>query len=144
MTSKRESVIAAIAAKIAAAVPAASVKRHAPKPERIPTGGLVVIRDGDPGEPEVILSPLVYIYTHRIIVEIAAVEALPLTREQVCDQLTAAIGVAVAADRTLGGLCDWVEPEAATSADIEAQGTQAVRFAEFVIIAVYGTGNPLN
>jgi hypothetical protein len=144
MTSKRESVIAAIKAKIDAAVPAATVKRNAPKPERIPAGGLVILRDGDPGEPEVILSPLVYVYTHRIIVEIAAVEAPPLTREQVCDQLMAAIGVAVAADRTLGGLCDWVEPEAATSADIEAQGTQAGRFAEFVIIAVYGTGNPLN
>ena len=28
------------------------------------------------------------------------------------DTLTASIGAAIAGDRTLGGLCDWVEAEA--------------------------------
>jgi hypothetical protein len=103
-----------------------------------------VIRDGDPGEPEVILSPLVYVYTHRMVVEVAAVKTSSLTREQVCDQLLASIGIALTADRTLGGLCDWIEPEAPISGDIEAQGAEAARHAEFVIVAVYATSNPLN
>jgi hypothetical protein len=41
------------------------VKRNLAKAERLPPGGLAVIRDGDPGEPEVSLSPLSYLYSHR-------------------------------------------------------------------------------
>jgi len=59
--SKREQVIEAIVALVDAALPAAKVERNAAKPERIPPGGLVIVRDSDPGEPEVILSPLTYI-----------------------------------------------------------------------------------
>jgi len=31
-------------------------------PERIPPGGLMILRDGNPGEPGVTLSPLMYHY----------------------------------------------------------------------------------
>jgi hypothetical protein len=31
-------------------------------PERIPAAGLLILRDGEPGEPEVTLSPLTYHY----------------------------------------------------------------------------------
>lgn len=62
MASKRETVLAAVKSLVAAALPGAEVKRNLAKAERIPPGGLVVIRDGDPGEPEVSLSPLTYLY----------------------------------------------------------------------------------
>ena len=75
MPSKRETVLGAVKALVAAALPGAEVKRNLAKPERIPPGGLVVIRDGDPGEPDVTLSPVFYLYTHRIPVEIAAFES---------------------------------------------------------------------
>lgn len=63
MTSKREQVLDAIKALVAAALPDADVKRNLAKADRIPPGGLVIVRDGDPGDPEVMLSPLLYIYT---------------------------------------------------------------------------------
>ena len=69
----------------------------------------LVRRDGDPGEPEVTLSPLRYHYQHRAEIE-AVVQGTDL--DAAFDTLTASIGAAIAADRTLGGLCDWVEAEA--------------------------------
>jgi hypothetical protein len=144
MTSKREAVLDAIRGLIAGALPSADVRRNLAKPERIAPGGLVVIRDGDPGEPEVTLSPLSYLYTHRIPVEVAAFESATLTREQVIDSMLAAIGGAVAADRRLGGLADWIEAEAPVADDAETLGSQAARSAELAIIAVYATADPLN
>ncbi|MFN3624469.1 MAG: hypothetical protein ACK4TP_10440 [Hyphomicrobium sp.] len=142
--SKREQVIAAIVALVAAALPAAKVERNAAKPERIPPGGLAIVRDGDPGEPDMLLSPLTYLYTHRVPLEIAARESGSQSREQVLDAMLAAIGAAVAADRTLGGLCDFIEAEAPATADIEAAGALPGRWADAAIVAVYGTPDPLN
>jgi hypothetical protein len=144
MASKRETVLAAVKALVAAALPAAEVKRNLAKAERIPPGGLVVIRDGDPGEPETSLSPLTYLYSHRIPIEIAAYESATLTREQVLDAMTGAIGDAVKANPTLGGLCDWIEAEAPLTDDVEAIGALPGRFADLAILAVYATSDPLN
>ena len=144
MTSKREQVLDAVKALVAAALPDAEVKRNLAKAERIPPGGLVIVRDGDPGEPEVMLSPLTYVYTHRIPIEVAAYETSSQPREQVLDEMLGAIGAAVAADRTLGGLCDFIETEAPATDDVEAAGARAGRWADAAIVAVYGTPDPLN
>lgn len=144
MASKRELVIDAVKAIVTTALPFAEVKRNLDKPERIPPGGLVIIRDGDPGEPEVLLSPLLYTYTHRIVIEIAAYASDTLTREQVIDTMLGAIGAAVTADRTLGGLCEFLETEAPSSGDLETVGAKSARWAEAAIVATYSTSNPLN
>lgn len=143
MASRREEVLEAVRALIAAALPGAKVERNAAKPERIPPGGLVIIRDGDAGEPEVFLSPLTYVYAHRIALEVATFASASLTREQTLDQMLVAIGGAVAANRTLSGLCDFLEAEPPTSDDLETAGTVACRWAEVAIIATYATTNPL-
>jgi|SRR5581483_3564090 len=143
MASRREEVLEAVRTLIATALPAAKVERNAAKPERIPSGGLVIIRDGDPGDPDVTLSPLTYIYTHRIPIEIAVLAAAPVTREQTLDEVLRAIGEAVELDRTLGGLCDFMEPEAPSTDDLEASGTVASRWGDAVVVATYATANPL-
>lgn len=143
MSSKREQVIDAVKALVAGALPLAEVKRNLDKPERIPVGGLVIIRDGDPGEPEVLLSPIVYTYSHRIILELAAYATDPLNREQALDAMLVAIGNAVTANRTLGGLCEFLEAEAPASDDIETAGARSARWAATAIVATYSTSNPL-
>lgn len=144
MTSKREQVLDAVQALVVAALPNADVKRNLAKAERIPPGGLVIVRDGEPGDPEVMLSPLTYVYTHRIPVEVAAYETSSQQREQVLDEMLGAIGAAVSADRTLGGLCDFIEAEAPATDDVETAGARAGRWADAAVIAVYGTTDPLN
>lgn len=143
MASKREQVIAAVHALVVAALPLAEVKRNLDKPERIPSGGLVSVRDGDPGEPEVLLSPLSYTYSHRIVLELAVYASDPLTREQALDAMLSSIGAAVMANRTLGGLCIFLDTEAPSSDDLETAGAASARWAEAAIVATYTTINPL-
>ena len=143
MPSKREQVLEAVKALVTTALPGADVKRNQAKPERIGPGGHAVIRDGDPGEPDVTLSPLTYLYTHVIPVEVAAYEGGAKTREQVLDEMMSAIGEAMDADRTLGGLCDWLDAAAPSPDDAETSGAEPFRWADVGLIAVYSTTTPL-
>ena len=105
MASRRESVLAALHAALQ--TQPAPVLRGEVLPERVPAAGLLILRDGDPGEPAVTLSPLRYHYQHRAEIE-AVVQGAD--RDVAFDTLCARIGPALAADRTLGGLCDWSRP----------------------------------
>ena len=90
------------------------------------------------------LSPLVYVYSHRIPIELAAYETSSQSPEQVLDEMLGAIGVAVSGDRTLGGLCDFIEAQAPSTDDVETAGARSGRWADAAIVAVYGTPDPLN
>jgi hypothetical protein len=68
MPSKRESILAALHARLQTL--AAPVLRGDVLPERIPATGLIILRDGKPGEPEVTLSPVTYFYEHRAELEV--------------------------------------------------------------------------
>ena len=63
MPSKRETILAALQARLQTL--ATPVLRGEVLPERIPATGLIILRDGKPGEPEVTLSPLTWFYQHR-------------------------------------------------------------------------------
>jgi hypothetical protein len=104
MPTAREAILSALHIQLQSlAVPAL---RGAVLPERVPAAGLMILRDGEPGEPEVTLSPLRFDYQHRAEIE-AIVQGA--ARNAAFDTLCASIGAVIAADRTLGGLCDWVE-----------------------------------
>lgn len=143
MASKRETILAAVLVLVKTALPNANVKRNAAKPASPSPGGDVFLRDGDPGSPDVDLSPLTYNYTHEIPLEIAGFASQTLTKEQVIDQMFGLIGVAIEQDRTLGGLCMFMEPRAPTSDDLETTGSVAGLWADAAIIVQYATQNPL-
>jgi len=144
MASRREQIVDYAFGLVAAALPNADVKRNLAKAERIAPGGSVILRDGDPGEPDVDLSPLMYNYTHRIPIELAGYASDIQTREQVLDTMLGAIGAAVAADRGFGGLANFAEVEAATSDDLETMGAEPGRWADTAIVVMYATPDPLN
>ena len=58
MPTPRETILAALHTRISA-LPATALRGEV-LPERVPAGGLLILRDGEPGEPEVTLSPLAY------------------------------------------------------------------------------------
>ena len=109
-------------------------------PERVPAAGLLILRDGEPGGPEVTLSPLRYHYQHRAEIE-AVVQGA--NRDAAFDTLCASIGAAIAADRTLGGLCDWVEAEAPRPVDLPVEGAASLKAAVIPVILHYTTADPL-
>lgn len=110
-------------------------------PERVPAAGLLILRDGDPGEPEVTLSPLAYHYQHRAEVE-AVVQGVD--RDAAFDILVAGVGTALAADRTLGGLCDWVEAEAPRPVDLAVDGAATLKAAVIPVVLHYASADPLS
>ena len=139
MPTTRETVLAALHARLQPL--AALTLRDEVLPERIPTTGLIILRDGQPGEPEVTLSPLRYHYQHRA--ELEVVVQAGTGRVTPFDTLIAAIGTALEADCTLGGICDWVEPEAPASVDLPVEGAAALKAAIITVVLHYTTTGPL-
>ena len=139
MPTTRGTVLAALHARLQPL--AALTLRDEVLPERIPAAGLIILRDGQPGEPEVTLSPLRYHYQHRA--ELEVVVQAPNGRASTFDILIVAIGAAIEADRTLGGLCDWVEPEPPASVDLPIDGAAALKAAVITVVLHYTATGPL-
>ena len=121
---------------------AASVLRGETLPERVPATGLLILRDGDPGEPAVTMSPLRYHYQHRAELE-AVVQVGGPGRDVAFDSLVAAVGTALKVDRTLGDRCDWVEAEAPRLVDVAVDGAATLKAAVIPIVLHYSTSDPL-
>ncbi len=143
MPTTRENILQALFG-VLQGVSGAKVLRSDVLPERIPTGGIVILRDGDPGEPDVTLSPLQYHWQHRAEVEVIVQGKTPTARNSAFDALAATIGTALAPDRTLGGLCDWTEPDAPRPVDLPIEGAQALKAAVIAVTLHYTTSDPLN
>lgn len=139
MPTTRETVLTALHERLQSL--AALTLRDEVLPERIPTTGLIILRDGQPGDPEVTLSPLRYHYQHRA--ELEVVVQAGTGRASAFDELISAIGTALEADRTLGGLCDWIEPEAPDPVDLPVEGAATLKAAVITIVLHYSTANPL-
>ena len=137
--TQRETILSALA-DLLRTIPHVPVLRGEVLPERIPPAGLMILRDGEPGEPEVTLSPLTYHYRHRAEIE-AVVQGAD--RDATFDALCASIGAVIAADRTLGGLCDWVEAEAPQPVDLPVEGAPSLKAAVIPVILHYSTTDPL-
>jgi len=138
MPTPRETILAALYARLSA-LPSTALRGDV-LPERVPTEGLLILRDGEPGEPDITLSPLAYHYQHRAEIE-AVVQKTD--RDVAFDTLTASVGSMLAADRTLGGLCDWVEAEAPRPVDLPVEGAVSLKAAVIPVVLHYSTADPL-
>jgi hypothetical protein len=142
MPTPREAILQALLAALQT-VPGATVLREEVLPERLPGGGLVILRDGDPGASEVTLSPLAYHYEHRAEIEVIVQGKTPAARASAFDTIVQAIGTALAADRTLGGLCDWTEAQAPQPVDLPVEGAAALKAVIIPVTLTYTTSDPL-
>ncbi|WP_246523852.1 hypothetical protein [Neoroseomonas eburnea] len=144
----RETAIAALHGQLQTALatrnPAPLVLRSETVPQRLPPGGLVVLRDGETVEGTAILSPLAWAIEHRAEIEVTVGGATPAARNALLDALLVAIAAAITADRTLGGAVEWAQPGAPDFEDVEFEGAAAARAAS-VPVALFFTvaGSPL-
>ncbi len=140
--TRREEVLTALFGCLQAAANA-TVKREEPLPERVPSGGLIILRDGDPGEPEMLLSPLAYLWQHRAEIEIIVQNAPAEAATTALDALLAAVGSALSVDRTLDGLVDWVEWSAPQTRDLAVDGAAGLKGAVVTATLHYASSDPL-
>ncbi len=140
MPTTREVILTALA-DLLRSIPHVPVLRGEVLPERVPSAGLVILRDGSPGEPSVTLSPLMYHYQHRAELEVIVQSAT--SQDSLFDALTAQVGAVIASDRTLGGLCDWIEAEAPRPVDLPVEGAASLKAAVIPLVLHYSTADPL-
>lgn len=141
--TKNLQVILAVKALVQAALPGAKVRGFdgdTSKPDRIGPQGCVIGHPGEPGEPEIDLSPLSYNYSHRLFLEVAAADGKGGAD---LDAMLIPIGEALAADRTLGGLCDFIVPGAPDRSDRSTDAIATTNWAVVPIDAEYSTSDPL-
>ena len=142
MASKREQVLSALFGRLQE-VPLASVKRNEALPQAVPAAGLVILRDGDPGEPDVTLNPVHLFFSHRAEIEAFVSPPACGGGEALLDALLGEIGAALAADRSLGGLAEnlfWSAPETSVLA---SEGAAPVLAARVIVTLEYLTADPL-
>ena len=141
--SKAEQVLDALKALLET-VPDAVVERNSALPEKIPNGGLIILRDGDPGEPEQALGGFgnAY-YQHAMGIEVYVEEGDAAARDAAFDAVLQQIGAALEADPTLGGLAfglTYGRPESSIEA---VAGAPAIKTATLTVTVEYETGAPL-
>ena len=143
MSSKTERILQALHTLLQT-IPDATVDRNTAVPARIPPGGLIVLRDGDPGKPDTALGGFgsAY-YSHRIEVEAHVQEADPAARDIAFDDLVMAVGAALEADPTLGGLVFGMS-YGRPSTDLEPiEGASAIKSGVIEITVEYESDAPL-
>jgi len=141
--SRTEQILEAIKALLIT-VPGGKVERNTAVPEKVPTGGLIVLRDGDPGEPETALGGFGGIYySHNIEIEIYIEDGNATARDTAFDALVQAIGTVLEVDPTLGGLAfgmAYGRPEINTEA---VAGAPAIKTGVMTVTVEYETTSPL-
>jgi hypothetical protein len=126
-------------------LPGATIERNSVLPEKIPDGGLIILRDGDPGEPEEALGGFgsTY-YQHAVEVEVYLEEGDAAARDAAFDDLLQQIGAVLEADLTLGGLAfglTYGRPEPSIEA---IAGAPAIKTATLTVTVDYETSAPLS
>lgn len=122
----------------------AKVERNSDAPERIPAGGLLIIHDGDPGEPDVTLGGFSNTYySHDIELEIYVQEGDAAQRDTKFDLLLQQIDAVLQAKPPLEGVADGLlygRPEITTQG---IEGGAAIKTGLLIIQADYETASPL-
>lgn len=134
--STREAAIKALFS-VVDAVSGIEARRNEPETARIPAGGLVILHDGDPGEPDVLLSPVSYFFEHRAELVVMVQAPAASTRDAAMDAILQAIAAAIAADDTLGGAVDRAAPGSPEIYDEPVEGGESIKAVLVPVILEY-------
>lgn len=143
MPSRRETILSALFETLRTSL-TASVRRNEALPEKVSPTGLVVLRDGEPGEPEILLSPVSYVWRHRAPLDVVVGGGTQAERDAALDTLLITIGMTLEQDRSLGGLVDWLEIGAPSFETVPIEGAAPIKGAVVTVILHYETSSPLS
>jgi hypothetical protein len=141
--SKAEQVLEAIRL-VVGALPGSAVERNSALPEKIPAGGLIILRDGDPGEPEQALGGFANVYyQHAVEIEVYVEQGDAATRDANFDALLQQIGGTLEADPTLGGLAFGISYGRPETSIESVPGAPAIKSATLSVSVDYEAAAPL-
>lgn len=134
--SKREQVLNALLERLSA-LPDVEVKRNAVLPVKIPDNGLVVLRDGDIGEPDILLSPACYVLHHKAEIEVLIQQVEDSDNDAKLDSILEAIGLILKVDVTLSGLIDYMHADPPEFIEQPVDGGLTIKGAVVPIVLEY-------
>ena len=144
MTSKREQALSGLFLWLKNNLPNVVILRNEQLPTKVPTEGLIIVRDGDLGEPEITLSPTRYHYQHRAEVEVLMQHGDQLERDEALDALLQSIGQTLALNLTLDGVIDNLHIGTPEFLSETTEGAPTIKAAVIPIILEYSTISPLS
>lgn len=128
MISKTEQILGVLKSRLEV-ISDVTVERNSAVPEKIPAGGLIILRDGTADEPEQSLGGFGGVYCRQDAeIEIYVENGGAPSRDATFDTLLQEIGSALGADPTLGGLAfglTYGRPEIDTEAVIGGPAIKA-------------------
>ena len=142
MPSARERVLQALQDCLATSL-TATARRNEALPERMPGEGLVILRDGDPGEPDITLNPRTAFYSHRVELEVFVTQPTAGGGEALLDALVADVHAALAPDPSLGGLAENLVVTAPETGVLAVEGAAPILTARLTVIVDYLVSDPL-
>ena len=142
MSTTREAILATLHARLKANL-IATVRRNEVLPERVPEAGLVILRDGDSGEPDITLNPRSAFYSHRVELELFVTRPTAGGGETLLDALIADVHAALALDPSLGGLAENLVVTAPETGVLAVEGAAPILTARLTVIVDYLVSDPL-
>jgi len=142
--SQRERAIGALFAVIGQLSLGTTVKRNAALPERIADHAMVILRDGEMGEPEVSLSPLTYHWQHQVAIELFVADPDAAVRDARMDGLLVELAALIEADRTLAGVVEYAEIGPPKFDELAPEGASGIKACLLPVVLHYSSTGSLS
>ncbi len=124
-------------------IPGPDVTRNSPEPKKIPNAGWINLDDGDPGEPDVLLSPTLYEFDHEVEIQVIVKGVDPEKRDLAFDVILQAISAAILGDETLGGAVDYMSVTAMEFNTNDIEGAATIKAGLISLSLQYTSPSPL-
>ena len=142
--SQREQAIGALFAVLGQLSLGTTVKRNAALPERVSDHAMAILRDGEMGDPDVSLSPLMYHWQHQVAIELFVADPDAAARDARMDSLLTDLATLIEADRTLAGVVEYAEIGQPKFDELAPEGTSGIKACLLPVILHYSSSGSLN
>jgi hypothetical protein len=144
MSSKIENILEKLRDLLAAACDA-DIRLDDGLPDKIPPDGLVIIYEGDPGEPDIALGGFSSAYYQQDIeIAVHVQHGDPETRRQKFYAILRQIGQVLEDHPTLDGLIQGREYGSPQPEHVPAEGAAPIKAATLIVTVDYETDAPLS
>jgi len=120
------------------------VKRNSALPERLSDHAMAILRDGEMGEPELTLSPVMYHWQHETLVELFVADPDAARRDARMDALLTELATLIEMDRTLGDVVNYCEIGPPKFDELGADGTSGIKACSLSVVLHYSSAGPLS
>ena len=119
------------------------LKRNSALPERLSDHAMAILRDGEMGEPELTLSPVMYHWQHETLVELFVADPDAARRDARMDALLVQLEELLAANPGLGGAVEFCVASTPKFEELFVEGAAGIKSCVVPIVLHYSSASAL-